>query len=320
MLKRQRTAILAGFRRAGACFACLFLLAVLLPGCTINPELQQLVDAAQAAAEEPEIAQITSAPYVRETDPAFGLPFDPDDSINPLFSEGSINQTVGRLLYDGLFGFDEAYRPVAKLCESFSYSEGVYTIRLRPGLTFSDGTQVTAADAVYSIDLARTHPDSAWLSSLVGVVRVETVSELVLVLETAEEDGGLMAFLDLPILKTGTGESARPVGTGRYRLLENGEPRLEAVSAAAQLPEILLKTVRSGSELVAAFAIGEVDAAVSEPLSTDGLYFAGALETVSTPTLILHYIGVNTKNNPLDSGAVRRAVKRFIFRVDADIM
>jgi peptide/nickel transport system substrate-binding protein len=72
-----------------------------------------------------------------------------DTTIN----QSSISHQHAYMIWDTLFGADKDQRPQPQMVESFTLSADglVYTMKLRPGLKFHDGTPVTAKDAVASI-------------------------------------------------------------------------------------------------------------------------------------------------------------------------
>ena len=128
---------------------CLLLCAVMLcaTGCSdwdeADDPLGALSDFYQMENEEPEPEPLT----------AFTLPYIAGDSLDPLSATEPVQQTVGALLYEGLFALDDRYRPVGLLADSWEYDGGrmVWTIHLRSNAVFSDGSAVTAQDAAATL-------------------------------------------------------------------------------------------------------------------------------------------------------------------------
>ncbi|HEV3245367.1 MAG TPA: ABC transporter substrate-binding protein [Candidatus Paceibacterota bacterium] len=77
--------------------------------------------------------------------------------INPLLTVSQVDQDLTQLVYSGLLraNADGSYSP--DLAESYSISPDgtVYTFKLRPDAKFSDGTPVTSADVVFTVQLAQ---------------------------------------------------------------------------------------------------------------------------------------------------------------------
>lgn len=73
-------------------------------------------------------------------------------NANPLFANGDVNLTVSRLLFPGLFKYDQNNHLVGDLAESWSVDSlgRNYTVSLKPNLKWQDGKQLTANDVVFT--------------------------------------------------------------------------------------------------------------------------------------------------------------------------
>ncbi|MEE8227681.1 MAG: ABC transporter substrate-binding protein, partial [Kiloniellales bacterium] len=74
-------------------------------------------------------------------------------NIDPIWTTAYITRNHGYMVYDTLFAMNESFEVQPQMAESVSVSDDgkVYTIKLRPGLKWHDGTPVTAEDCVASI-------------------------------------------------------------------------------------------------------------------------------------------------------------------------
>ncbi|MCY0386807.1 ABC transporter substrate-binding protein [Robbsia sp. Bb-Pol-6] len=74
-------------------------------------------------------------------------------SLDPVWSTAYITQMSAELVYDTLFGFDAHYNPqLQMLADAKASADGrQWTLVLRPGLLFHDGTPVRAQDCIASI-------------------------------------------------------------------------------------------------------------------------------------------------------------------------
>ncbi len=87
---------------------------------------------------------------------------------------------VGSFLFDGLYGLDEHLAPVPKLAAGPAVvsSDGrTWTVRLRPGVTFHDGTDLTADDVVQTYEIARS-PNCRFARSLCAGNVLATVAKV----------------------------------------------------------------------------------------------------------------------------------------------
>src|SRR3954469_22601102 len=73
--------------------------------------------------------------------------------LDPTFTTAYISRNFGYMVYDTLFAQDEHGQPQPQMVDKWSTSKDglAWTFTLRPGLKFSDGKEVTSADAVASI-------------------------------------------------------------------------------------------------------------------------------------------------------------------------
>lgn len=115
------------------------------------------------------IAQVSAAPSAapsadagpRAQELTFVLGNEPD-GIDPTITNNSFAQYVIVNCFEGLVGYDATGTLVGNMAQDWDISEDgtVYTFHLRDGLKWSDGSPLTAADFVYSIQRVLT-PETA---------------------------------------------------------------------------------------------------------------------------------------------------------------
>ena len=73
--------------------------------------------------------------------------------LDPFVNNSGVTTEFAYMVYDTLFAVDKDERPQPQMAESWNVSpDGLtYTFKLRPGLVFSEGTPVKAADVIASI-------------------------------------------------------------------------------------------------------------------------------------------------------------------------
>ena len=165
--------------------------------------------------------------------------------MNAYLSSGTKDVEVGSLVLEPLAGFDQDGNIIPRLVteipsvENGGISEDLTTItwKITPGLLWSDGTPVTAADAVFSWEYC-THPEGgcAQAARYEGVKTVEAVDDLtVKVTWTAPKPNPFTAFVGAtsPILQkaqfanclgtaapTCTEQNFKPIGTGPFMVTD----------------------------------------------------------------------------------------------------
>ena len=278
-------------------------------------------------AEEPPGAGITEgiASSQEETHPdtalpaAFSLPYDPDAALDPITCPDGIQQTVGCLLYEGLFELDEALEPQNRLCADAEYDGDamVWTFRLRTDAVFSDGSPLTAKDAADT--LRRAMASDRYRARLSCVQSVST-EDGVLRVTLNRPNAALPALLDIPIVKSGTEGQAVPAGTGPYVLSQEEEHRCLSASevwwggSGQPLGRIELVDCAGPDAARYQFTSHAVQLITADLTGTAPLSATGRFTVQDADTTVLQYVGVNLQNSLLARPEVRRALNLGIDR------
>lgn len=104
-------------------------------------------------------------------------------NANPLYAASSVDNSVGRLVFAGLFKFDQNNALVGDLGKSWTVDERgtTYTVVLKENLSWHDGKPLTSADIVYTYAMIQ-NPDaksplaSSWTGIKVTAVDEKTVN------------------------------------------------------------------------------------------------------------------------------------------------
>ena len=103
------------------------------------------------------------------------------DSVNPFIVKGQAAAGVRAYVFESLLGrnWAEPFSLYGLLAESIDISEDrqTFTFRLRPEAKFSDGTPVTAADVVFSMETLRDKGRPNFKNSYSKITKVETPDE-----------------------------------------------------------------------------------------------------------------------------------------------
>ena len=163
----------------------------------------------QSSADQPEEAE-------PELPAAFSLAYHKDHTLNPITCGEGLQQDVSALLYETLFQLDANFEPVPLLCESYSWDETglVCTLTIREGVLFSDGTDLTAADAAASLRAAAASERYGY--RLRQIVSITSNRNRQVILTLSAPNQGLISLLDIPVVKSGTENQTVPTGTGPY--------------------------------------------------------------------------------------------------------
>lgn len=211
--------------------------------------------------------------------------------INPLLAISDADKDLTRLVYAGLMTRNERGELVPELAESYSVSEDglIYTFTLREGLTFHDGTPLTAEDVVFTV---RQASDSALLSPVYANwenADVEQTDDRTIVFTLPEPYVPFLGNTTLGILPKHIWEgvsvdeyrfsqfNVTPVGAGAYQVLnvvrdKSGIPAQyelasfpEYTLGAPHIESIIFKLFDKKTDALTALTTGEVHAVGGVP-------------------------------------------------------
>ena len=284
--------------------------------------LTLLAGCAAPAAESPEVpegepaAAEEAAPEPKALKP-FGLAWEPDAGLNPYSCMILSNRTALSLLYEPLFTVDAAFEAAPYLCESLTSSgDGrTHTLTIRQGVTFSDGTALTAADVVASINAARS--GAYYGSRLNMITSVTAASDTAVTVTTDSACGTLASLLNIYVVKSGTAGDAAPVGTGPYRF--DGEQLVPTDWWRDETPvvdeaSIALVAVETAADIRDQFEYGNVTVACTDPNAGAQLTYHTDYELWNSNTTILQYVGFNLSSPVFAYASLRQAVSRALDR------
>jgi peptide/nickel transport system substrate-binding protein len=271
--------------------------------------------------------------------------------MDPHFVAAQPNLTVQMHIFDGLVRIDERGRVIPGLAASWSTPDPLtWEIKLRPGVRFHDGAELTAEDVAYSLERPLTIKGSpgGYATYVKPIVAKQIVDRHTIRLKTAAPYGPLLQDLAHVLIVSkraaanASGEDfdsgKAAVGTGPYKLVKfargdrvqlarhdaywAGRPEWDAVS---------LRILPSDPVRTAALLSGDLDAIENVPTADLPRLRKSAAhrlaQTVSWRTILLHLDqyrvpppGVTDKGgkplttNPFKDARVRQALSKAINR------
>lgn len=144
------------------------------------------------------------------------------DTFDSVLSRSGSDYLRAKAVYNSLCWVDGASQPVPDLAESYEADEkGLrWVFRLRKGVRFHDGSALRPADVVYSIMRHKTGPSlaSSLLTNVTGIA-ADGADAVVFTLATPDFGFPLaMSETHMVIIKEGTTDFTRPIGTGPFRI------------------------------------------------------------------------------------------------------
>ena len=345
------------------------LIAMLMAGCSSQESSMETTAAVSGnttenadAAEESEAVQTATALPVsatkpdvpegesvsQETDVVGAMQVD-FITMDPLDTSDTLSGGIQRLIMDGLFGFDDDMNIIPLLAESYEANDNAteFTIHLRQGISFTDGTPFNADAAKANFDrwgdpdlgLKRT-------SLLCNILEsTEVVDEYTVKVTLTEPFGAFISTLAHPacvlmspkVIAEGSEACAEhPVGTGQYEFVEwiagdhatvtlnkdwwGYDAEICGGTALAEpdagFKSITFRPVTENASRVAMLQAGDAD--FIWPVPTESMSTLAADPDVYVDAgegIVVRWLFLNTQKEPFNDVRVRQAMN---YGVDKD--
>lgn len=257
--------------------------------------------------------------------------FNPFDTKSPLGIMGAPT-----FVYEPLLEYNELevnqYYPWLAQSWSFSTSGQTLTFTIRSGVTWDDGAALTAADAAYTFNLLRTHPQ---LDQGIPIVSAVATNATTFTLTLSQPGYAyLYAIARVPIVKSGFAQGhdlstyvvKNPDGTGPYKLAKASDVTSSRVVLTARtrywqhgspsVEQLVFPAYKNVAAAQAALLAGKLDwagnfmpnvrSAFEQKNKTLNHFWGPAVGSVA--------LLPNRDRYPLDQLAVRQAVSASIGR------
>ncbi len=154
--------------------------------------------------------------------------------INPILAQSDIDRDLTKLIYSGLFKYNENLEIEPDLADSYEISEDkkTYTIHLRPGILWHNGNPLLADDVLYTFEIMKdTEFNSPYAISFQGV-ELQRIDDYTVSFTLPEPFSPFLSNLTIGILPGHIWNDVgptnfrlaeyniRPVGTGPYKFKE----------------------------------------------------------------------------------------------------
>ncbi|MCC6719424.1 MAG: ABC transporter substrate-binding protein [Acetobacteraceae bacterium] len=235
-------------------------------------------------------------------------------------------QIINGTIYEGLTAIDKDLRVQPGLAASWTIAPDgkTYTFKLRPGMTFHDGSKVEAADVVATIHRVLSKEIASPLASRLAALDTATAPDAAtVVLHLKEPSAPLLVSIATIAIVPRSMETEKealqraPIGTGPFKFKEwqaNGFVALEKNphywrAGAPKLDGVKFNIVPESATRQVGISSGQysmlpnIDAATALQLKgKPGVKLAETLE------LAYSFVAVNTSRPPFDNAKVREAV------------
>ena len=247
---------------------------------------------------------------------SLSVPYDSKDSLNPYYCKTVVNSSLSSLVYRYLYRLDTSFTPVRDLAKTESISGLSLKVYIIPELVFSEGSEFTSQDVVYSFNCAKNSENYGAL--LKGISSCSAEGKECVVFSLKYEDVNVLNALTFPIVKNGSAtESFVPIGNGFYQYSQDGirlslKANLKYAGQLSSVGTVRLTDVSGSNAPENLVDKGELDFYYSDLSDSDvtGVNCAGTGIYLNN----LVYMGVNHNNVNMILASFRQAVSFAIDR------
>ena len=244
--------------------------------------------------------------------------------VNPLTPVEREFMSVIDLMYEGLMYIDDNYQPQVCLAERYSSTPNGKTwyFYLRDDVTFHDGTPLTAADVVATVqEILRLAGENQgrYATLKYFVSSIEASDSKTVVIKTNRANYGFLYAMTFPILKASEVQAPNPVGTGAY-YLDMFDPGVYMLLSAytgwwQNIPDyrqVLVNFFATNRELISAYEYSNVDAILTRAI-TAAQYRSGVSSyNIDFRTTQMETLLMNNGVRELNDVRVRQAIRYLI--------
>lgn len=254
------------------------------------------------------------------------------DTLDPHATSGTLTFQVLRNVYDTLVVPNQDGRIEPALATAWETTEDElrWTFTLRDGVTFHDGSELTAVDVKATFDrILAEDSGSPWKTEFSSITRIETPDPLTVIFVLDQPYAPLLsslasgwgAILPSELIAAGHDFATDPVGTGPFevtRWVRDNRIVLERnadywMEGAPRVDRVDFNIVTEPSVQVQGLIGGDlhiIDTVL--PGDIDTIRAAADAELYRQLTALVLVMAMNTDREPLDEPAVRQAINHAV--------
>ncbi|GAA3230205.1 ABC transporter substrate-binding protein [Oerskovia jenensis] len=269
----------------------------------------------------------SSAAAGADAEIVIGSTNEPTGLVRNVGGSSGVSQTMTRNVFEGLTSVDVDGEVVPTLAKDWDVSEDglVYTFHLQPGVTFHDGSALSAQDVVWSISQTiAPESKSARKNDLSVISAITAPDDATVQLDLSRRSQSLPFYLaSVTIVRDGDTELTSDNGTGPYRFVEwtqgdhlTIERNDDYWGEPAKNSGVTFRFFQDTTALNNALATGDLDLVIAEDSPDQLVQFEGNDEfTITEGTSTTKQIwAFNDRVAPFDDVRVRQALYTAIDR------
>ncbi len=237
------------------------------------------------------------------------------DTLDPAHANNSTDYARLFMFYNGLTVFDEQLNPLPDLATSVESSDAkVWTVKLRKGVMFHDGSPFTADDVVFSLERHKDPKNSSVVAPIARQfeeIKTTAEDEIRITLSAPNSElPTILAIYQFVIVKNGTTDFNKGIGTGPF-LCKEFSPGVRSLgvrnpnyfhSGKPYLDQVTFLGIPDNAARVNALLSGDIElAGAINPHSTRDVKAAKGFEVFESKSgsytdLIMHLDAPDTGN------------------------
>lgn len=252
------------------------------------------------------------------------------DTINPILSNNRNVQEISKIIYEPLVTLDEDYKMQYCLAEEIAKTDDLnYVIKLRKGVLWQDGTNLTANDVKFTIDVIKSGINTVYANNLKAVTSLEIIDDNTVKITLAYPVEFFEYNLTFPIMCAGyyngedfstTQKNTSPIGTGIFKISSVDSNVIKLVkndtywndSKEPMAKEISINLYSSAGELYNAFKNGEIDIVDVKISNVEEYIGSIGYKKIEYKSRDYDFLAFNTQNEVLSDVSVRKAISKII--------
>lgn len=243
-------------------------------------------------------------------------------SMNPLDNVNEDNLQMFRLMYESLFLCDKTQKAQPVLAAGYTVSSDglTWTVNLKSGVKWHDGTEFTAKDVVDTYDyVIKNVATSVYATNVSNIKSVTATADYAVSFSLNSPQSNFVNLLEIPVVKSQSGGTFSSVGTGPYTYVKT-ENKIIYLSAnqswhkgAVNIQDIQVKILPDKDTATYAYVSKEIDIVSVNSGNDMGKYTSNSDNViVDYASNNFNFIGINTSSEPLSNRMFRKAIAHAI--------
>jgi peptide/nickel transport system substrate-binding protein len=260
------------------------------------------------------------------------IPIEKIRTLNPLVTKDEDAYYVDKLIYEGMFGFDNNLALTNILADGYSFAaDGLsLTVNLKQGILWQDGKELTAEDVKFTMDTiaAAVYSGGTIYASNISNVKYTKLNNkdpYQITIYFNDPKNISLANLTFPIIprhQFKNVEAARtaaqdfiPIGTGPYKVTDYNELSHVIVMGnesyhGVNKPDNKLnfQIIPEKRDAINLMDVNNISVTFSKEIDRDTIYSNKNVNIVNFPSNEVELVGYNFRNTALKDAKVRKAI------------